>query len=85
MTEDLLEWDGAPVSAELELTWLEVVDLEYVEGVPIGLSNLDMVSSGCEDAESGAWGWRTRSYGHLAVVVSADKAMLGSVSTSINA
>jgi hypothetical protein len=37
MTEDLMEWDGAPVSAELELIWLEVVDLEYVEGVPIGL------------------------------------------------
>jgi hypothetical protein len=47
MTEDLMEWDGAPVSAELELIWLEVVDLEYVEGAPIGLlrsrrSNLDM-------------------------------------------
>jgi len=47
MTEDFMEWDGALVSAELELIWLEGVDREYVEGVPIGLlrsrrSNLDI-------------------------------------------
>ena len=43
------------------------------------------MSNGCKDAESRAWGWRTQAYGYLAVAISADKAMSGSVSTSIDA
>lgn len=70
-----MEWDGAPVSAELELIWLEVVDLEYVEGVPIGLLRLRRSNL--------LGGGRRRMV--ISVVVSADKAILGSMSTSINA